>query len=276
MPLSGGEESSITKARTAGAAFVIRVSPAWRTVAELTWAYDVASYAATQLAEALAPVPARDGSLVFEHAGRAVSVFPFAGGAMLDRSDDDERDHAAKLLARLHRVLPAWPELRARPASGPNAPVLVPSIDPPGLANDALDAALARLSASMTPALTHGDYYRGNLRCVNRRIIALFDWDDACTWTLENELAWSVWEFAQADGAATLDLRRARRFLDVYEASDGPAPLGDLGFIIPFIRDDIRTEIREAAAMNEAGYTPDPDYLRRSNEAFVNLEGVVL
>ena len=102
-------------------------------------------------------------------------------------------------------------------------------------------------------ALAHGDYYRGNVRCVNRRIVALFDWDDACYWTLENELAWSLWEFAQADEAATLDLDRADRFLRTYSAHGGPVSLRDCSFIIPFIRDDIRTEIREAAAMAEAG-----------------------
>jgi hypothetical protein len=85
-----------------------------------------------------------------------------------------------------------------------------------------------------------------------------------------------VWEFTQADAAATLDLTRARRFLDVYSASGGTAPLGNLGFIVPFIRDDIRTEIREAAAMAEAGHVPDPEYVQRSNEAFVNLADVVL
>jgi hypothetical protein len=109
------------------------------------------------------------------------------------------------------------------------------------------------------------------MRCVNHRIVALFDWDDACYWTLENELAWSVWEFAQADEAATLDLDRARRFLDVYAECGGPAALGEVGFIVPFIRDDIRTEIREAIALAEAGRASDSAYLRRSMEAFVNL-----
>jgi Ser/Thr protein kinase RdoA (MazF antagonist) len=272
--LHGGEESSVTRVRSGDASFIVRVSPAWRTLAELAWAYELAAFAATEIPEALAPVRARDGSLAFEQDGRVVSVFPFVDGEVLDRSSERERDSAARLLARLHRVLPSWPNARPRPASRPNVPVLVPRIDPPGLADPALDAAVHRLSVTATPALAHGDYYRGNVRCVDHRIVALFDWDDLGVWTLENELAWSVWEFTQADDAATLDLSRARRFLDVYSASGGTAPLGDLGFIVPFIRDDIRTEIREAAAMAEAGHVPDPVYVQRSNEAFVNLARV--
>jgi aminoglycoside phosphotransferase (APT) family kinase protein len=122
----------------------------------------------------------------------------------------------------------------------------------------------------------HGDYYRGNVRCVGSRIVALFDWDDACYWTLENELAWSLWEFTQADDAATLDLDRARRFLDVYAANDGPVASGPLDFIIPFIRDDIRTEIREAAAMAEMGLAVDGAYVDRAQAAFANLASLAL
>ena len=132
------------------------------------------------------------------------------------------------------------------------------------------------MPAAARPALAHGDYYRGNVRCVDRKIVALFDWDDACYWTLENELAWSVWEFAQADDAATLDLDRTRRFLDVYAASDGPVPLGNIDFIVPFIRDDIRTEIREAAAAAEVGLGVDQAYVDRSGAAFANLADLFL
>ena len=124
--------------------------------------------------------------------------------------------------------------------------------------------------------MTHGDYYRGNVRCVDGRIVALFDWDDACYWTLENELAWSLWELTQADDAATLDVDRARRFLDVYAAAGGPVSFGSLDFIVPFIRDDLRTEIREAAAMAEAGLAVDHAYVNRARSAFAALADVSL
>lgn len=275
-PLGGGIESRVIKAIGGTGPVVIRVSPEWRSLDELTWAYELASYAASEVPEVLGPMRARDDSLAFEHDGHVVSVFPFIDGAMLDRTNDQERDAAAGLLARLHRVLPAWPASRPRPASRSAAPSLVPSAEPPGLIDAALDDAVARYSAGFSAALAHGDYYRGNVRCANRRIVALFDWDDACYWTLENELAWSVWEFAQADEAATLDLDRADRFLRTYSAHGGPVSLRDCSFIIPFIRDDIRTEIREAAAMAEAGLETDAVYIARSNAAFAGFASVTL
>lgn len=274
--LDGGDESRVLPVRTGDERFVVRVSPPWRSLNELAWAYELASYAATEIVEALAPVRAPDGSLAFEHDGCVTSLYPFVAGAMLDRRNARERDEAARLLARLHRVLPAWPAGRPRPVSRASGPSLVPNVDPPGLVDLDLDAAVAHWSSLTRPALTHGDYYRGNVRCADHRIVALFDWDDACYWTLENELAWSVWEFAQADDDATLDLTRAHQFLETYAANDGPVPLGDLGFIIPFIRDDLRTEIREAAAAEEAGLHNDPEYTRRSKEAFDRLAGVTL
>ena len=275
-PLGGGIESRVIKAMGETGPVVIRVSPQGRSLDELTWAYELASYAASQVPEALAPMRARDDSLAFDHDGHVVSVFPFIDGAMLDRTDDQERDAAAGLLARLHRVLPAWPASCPRPASRSAAPTLVPTAELPGLIDPALDDAVAQYSAGFSAALAHGDYYRGNVRCVNQRIVALFDWDDACFWTLENELAWSVWEFAQADEAATLDLDRSDRFLRTYSAHGGPVSLRDCSFIIPFIRDDIRTEIREAAAMAEAGLETDAVYNARSNAAFAGLASVTL
>jgi len=276
-PLGGGIESRIIKARSASGSVVIRVTPEWRSLDELTWAYELAAYAATEISEALAPLPARDGSHAFEHDGHVVSVFPFIHGTILDRTNDVERDAAARLLAQLHRVLPAWPAARPRPASRADRPTLVPNVEPPGLVDHALDDAVAQFSARFNPALAHGDYYRGNVRCVDHRIVALFDWDDASYWTLENELAWSVWEFAQADDDATLDLHRADRFLRTYSSYGGPVSLRDCSFVVPFIRDDIRTEIREAAAAAEAGVeTDDQAYVDRSNAAFANLAAVTL
>jgi Ser/Thr protein kinase RdoA (MazF antagonist) len=270
-PLSGGVESSVLRAVGDGSDVVIRVSPRWRTLEELSWAYELATYASALCPQALPPVRAADGSLAFEHDGRVVSVFPFVEGRMLDRTKAMERDAAAVLLARLHRVLPSWPAARPRPASGPTAPRLIPAHDVAALRDPSLDEVVARLGRRLSPAITHGDYYRGNVRCVDHALVALFDWDDACYWTLENELAWSVWEFAQADDAAALDLDRAERFLRTYAASGGPVSIDDRSFIIPFIRDDIRTEIREAIALEERGEETDAAYVERSYAAFANL-----
>ena len=63
----------------------------------------------------------------------------------------------------------------------------------------------------------------------------------------------------------------------VYAANDGPVSVLDRSFIVPFIRDDIRTEIREATALVEAGLeSDDAAYIERSYAAFANLAKVRL
>jgi Ser/Thr protein kinase RdoA (MazF antagonist) len=240
-------------------------------------AFELASFAATRIPEALAPVRARDGSLAFVHQRRVVSLFPFVEGAMLDRTSERERDSAAQLLARLHRVLPSWPAARPRPTTqGPAAYPRAPRVEPPGLDDPRLDAQVSRILRDAPTVPAHGEFYRGNVRCVDGRITAVFDWDDARYLSLEYELAWSVWEFAQSDTDATLDIRRATRFLDVYASADGPVTLGDRSFVIPLIRQGLRTEVRNAAVLAELALAYDPEYIARERTAFGRLANVDL
>ncbi|WP_300343899.1 hypothetical protein [Nesterenkonia sp.] len=53
LPLSGSEESDSFRCD----GFIVRISPAWRTDAELEWAYRVAAGAATTVPEAASPLP---------------------------------------------------------------------------------------------------------------------------------------------------------------------------------------------------------------------------
>lgn len=268
--LGGGEETVAYEAHAGEHHLVIRVSPPWRTLAELTWAFELASWAAARIPEAVAPARARGREPAFELDGRVVSVFPFVAGDPLDRTDDEERDEAARLLARLHRVLPAYPGAMRRPPTSAAAPERQPRVALQGFDDRELDATIADLSARATRALTHGDYYRGNLRCIDRRVVGLLDWDDATMWFLEYELAWSVWEFAQADEAAELDVGRARRFLAAY-AGDGPVSVRDVGFVVPIIRAELREEVRDARAAEEQGRRVDAEYTARAAEAFWRL-----
>ena len=115
-PLTGGYECDVALlTAVSGSRFVLRVSPASRSVEELAWAYDLARYAETRIPEAVAPIAARDGSLVFAHEGRPVSLFPFVAGRLLERGDGVACESAARLLGRFHRVLPGRPGLRPRP-----------------------------------------------------------------------------------------------------------------------------------------------------------------
>ena len=51
-PLGGGIESIVLRATGAAGDIVIRVSPRWRSLDELVWAYELVSYAATRIREA--------------------------------------------------------------------------------------------------------------------------------------------------------------------------------------------------------------------------------
>ncbi|MFL5541027.1 MAG: phosphotransferase enzyme family protein [Longimicrobiaceae bacterium] len=267
--LEGGNECDVFVLASDAGERVARVCPPWRTVAELEWAYGLAAYAAGAIPEAVAPLAARDGSRVFALGGRPVAIFPHVAGRHLDRDDAAERDEAARLLARLHQVLPAWPGARPRPGNPHQARLFAGRdaiLEP---ADPDLDRFLAARAAD--PAVRrvplHGDFYRGNLLVEGGRITGLIDWDDSRVGSLESELAWSTWELAQApDGG--LDPGRTARFLEVYVASGGPAS-PDLAVLVPLIRANLRREVREAARARAAGAVLDDDeYVARALRGF--------
>jgi Ser/Thr protein kinase RdoA (MazF antagonist) len=277
-PLAGGYECDVALLGTSdGARCVLRVSPSGRSVEELAWAYDLAAYAATRIPETVAPLAATDGSLLFRHQGRPVSVFPFVAGRLLDRESPAELDSAARLLGRLHRVLPEWPTLRPRPGS-PDPVLSTPDVasaaeleqQAAALPDAQLDDFLTRWRAHpRLPAVPiHADFYRGNLLCSEGRVVGLLDWDDARVSSREYELAWSVWEFAQApEPGVTLDAGRAARFLTAYEET-GPVDVSDRSFVVPLIRAHLRFEVMRAAADRERGRPVDEDYVAREVAAF--------
>ncbi|HVG46318.1 MAG TPA: phosphotransferase [Longimicrobium sp.] len=201
---------------------------------------------------------------------RPVALFPRVPGRTLDRDDPAERDEAARLLARLHCVLPAWPAARPRPLN-PRTPALATAreavVEP---ADPELDRFLAHRVAdpSVRRVPLHGDFYRGNLLVDGGRLTGLIDWDDSRIGSLESELAWSTWELAQApppgDG---LDPVRAARFLAVYRERGGPAS-PDPAVLVPLIRANLRRELREAARMRAAGAEVDDSYAARALRAF--------
>jgi Ser/Thr protein kinase RdoA (MazF antagonist) len=272
--LEGGYECEVLALASDAGGLVLRVCPAWRTVGELAWAYDLAAHAAASITEAVAPLRGRDGSRVFGFGGRPVAVFPRVAGRPLDRDDADERDQAARLLARLHRVLPAWPAARPRPGSLRQAERLAERdaiAEPEDAALDRFLAARAK-DPRVRRVPLHGDVYRGNLLVDGGRLVGLIDWDDSRVGSLEGELAWSVWELAQAPDGDGLDVARAERFLSVYAASGGPAPT-ELELLIPLIRANLRREVREAARARAAGGMVDEAYVARALRGFNVLGG---
>jgi hypothetical protein len=111
---------------------------------------------------------------------------------------------------------------------------------------------------------------RNNLLFRGDRIVGVIDWDDARIASVERELSCAVWEFCADPIQSTLDPLRAARFLDVYTAHGGPVPATDRTFIVPFIRDYLRCEIRRALT---TGDEIDGGCLESEMQAFVYLRG---
>lgn len=268
--VAGGDEARLVALESSAGRVVLRVAPAWRTVEELEWAYALAGFASGAVPEAVAPLPALDGARVFRHAGRPVSLWPWVEGERLDREDAALRDAAARLLARLHRVLPAWPQPRPRP---PAARVPPRSADVPEVEDAELDRWMARRAADagVPRGPVHGDFYRGNVLCREGRIMGLIDWDESRVDALDVELAWSVWEFCQHAVEDALDVERARRFLAAYAEAGGPVRTDAPGFVIPHIRAGLAREVRMAYAARAAGGKIDEAYMEREVRAFRNL-----
>ena len=270
-----GDEAAVWRADARDLPVVVRISPSWRTAAELDWVHDLLAFAATQLEEAVAPLAGAAGETWFLWRGRPVSIFPFVEGAALDREDPHQRGAAARLLARLHLTLREWPGLRPRPPAGPDAPASWPKTeDAPELRDATLDAWHAtwrERAPSLPGGPIHGDYYRRNLLCLDGRIAGVIDWDDARFDVWVAEVAWSAWEFGKVDGGERLDARRASQFLDDYASASGRLPPDIDALFVPLIRWRLREEVRHARAAAARGLPrPDGDaeYTRRQLRAF--------
>jgi Ser/Thr protein kinase RdoA (MazF antagonist) len=260
---------------------VVRAAPAWRSEAELRWAYGVAAALQAYVPEAVTP----ESPDILRWRGRAVTIWPYIPGRHLDRDRPDDRVAAARLLARLHQAAlliddpGPRPPSADRPSSGrPQPSSSVPSRD---LVDAELDSALASWRAGAGAIAhrgpVHGDFYRRNV--LSRRDVlasgdrlALLDWDDTRVDALSVELAWSVWEFGHVGPA--LDMPRVLAFLDDYRRAGGPPY--DLGMIVPFIRERLRWEVMRSRAAAAAGEYHDLGYEASEVCAFGRLRGVTL
>jgi Ser/Thr protein kinase RdoA (MazF antagonist) len=214
--------------------------------------------------------------LVVETENRPLSLFPFVEGAPLNRDDGSQRDQAAVLLARLQRHFIGSTGHGQRPPTSANAPGMrKPRQDPAGIFDPNLDRYLSEIHLERyhLRAPIHGDFYRGNILCRDKRIQGLIDWDDCRIDELHQDFAWSIWEFAK-DAAAgdRLDEGRAMRFVDVYRQSAGPVSTDELGFVVPLIRNHLRYEIRRDVAARENGEYMDEEYLAGQIRAFQSLK----
>lgn len=245
--LHGGEESATYRLGD----HVVRVGPTWRGTAELECCYRVASFAAREVPEALAPLATASGLVVARVDSRPVTVWPYVEGVWGDEGDRGQRRQAAALLARLHRRLAGW-RGRARPASRS------PLVAVPDLADPELDRWLAdfdRRHPRRYPL--HADAYPGNVLVREGRIVALLDWDEAIIGPPERELAWAAMEWGDGLWADTREA--VHEFVAEYRSAGGPAePLDDVAITQPY-RERIRWEVAYARAARERGIIHDED-----------------
>ncbi len=262
--LRGGDEAIAIRLEAASGQIVLHVSPSWRTRAELEWVHAVARRVHERVPEAVKPIRGHNGT-VFDWEGRWAALFPFIEGNTLDREDPALRTKAAQLLASVHNALLHW-QMGPRPDSHRTRPII--PAGPADLEDDALDQWWESVrSSGLTTAVTHGDYYRGNVLCKDRRIVGIIDWHDASARPLVLELAGATFEFCRND-AHVLHVDRAQAFTRAYQSAGGPLPSHELKMLLPFMRLWVRADARWSIACEGDS---ESTYVRRQVRAFGEL-----
>ena len=252
---------------------LVHQSPRWRTAEELAWVHELIAIVARDLPETVAPVRTRDGSTFVTYDTALITLYPFIEGEHLDRHDASQRDAAATLLARLHRVTFGC-SMPPRPAPGPGAlAVMTGPADPPELMDRDLDAQIAGLERrpDLAWGLIHGDFYRRNLIWSGGRIAAVVDWHEARHDALVGEVARAAWEFGKDAAGTHLIAKRARAFLERYRSAAGPAEVQDLRLLVPLIRSRLREEARLSLKLAARGLADDTAYRAAVIASFVSL-----
>ena len=275
QPIINGDECRIWRVDTPQQPVIVRVSPAWRTVAELQWVHHLTQHCAATIAEVVAPITARNGTTLFIHEEHPVCLFPFVEGEDLDTNDSDLCVSAARLLARIHQTSATW-NSTPRPASKATAPQPLP---PERYPNVFVDAELDRWHESLDGLIIgaiHGDYYCRNILCDAGRIQGVIDWDETQIAPLMAEVGWSAWEFSQVDSEDDLDDDKARAFLAAYFEANPPCAPSEKAHAIAFMRWRLRDEAVRALAAAERGEDWDKEYTEQEMRAFQNLRGRIL
>jgi aminoglycoside phosphotransferase (APT) family kinase protein len=96
------------------------------------------------------------------------------------------------------------------------------------------------------PVVIHGDYWTGNILCVEGRVAAVIDWAEAHVDLQARELAWASWEFGHDPDTRRLNIDRTRMFLAGYRAVSGRWHPGLAEVLIPLMRIELRLHARYA------------------------------
>ncbi len=254
--LRGGDLNDVYRVDYQGQAFVLRIYNKATTSEMVKCEHAVVRQFGSRLAEVPVPILANDGCTVVQEDCRVASMLPFVDGHRVDVTRSRELGMAAEMLARLHSV---GQDIEC-PSPRPGYPALVDldwhnnrwwkwsSVEqtvwekgqPTVLAG--LSRALGNLSAMIAylqkmelPVVqVHGDYYAGNIRVQNGRIVGIFDWDETRRDYRAWEVARSVWEFCCLKHFE-LDVRGSRMFIDAYLAAGGEVTSAELAAFGPLI-----------------------------------------
>lgn len=96
-------------------------------------------------------------------------------------------------------------------------------------------AALHASGRALCFGLMQGDYWRNNLLVNEGEVCAVLDWDDCQGEWLVYELGRATWEFCKDSRRHTLNRPKAVRFLQAYQAAEGPVPAAEFDLLLPCI-----------------------------------------
>lgn len=226
--LTGGWANDVFVAESQVGRVVVRVKHPPSVPESVAWEHGLLARLEPAFPEALAPVPARDGSTFFLHDGNAVWLLPYVDGRPAER--DAHCLAAARLLARLHALTIG---LGSRPRPGVEGFAQLRTLNaralPAGWRERVArhhDRALALLDAlprrPLLDGVVHGDFYRGNVLVRDDAVVALIDWEEAHRAPLVSDLANGVWEFCKSKVADDYDRDEGARFVEAYRRSGGP------------------------------------------------------
>jgi Ser/Thr protein kinase RdoA (MazF antagonist) len=239
----------------------------------IAWEHRLLTVLSTTMPEVPAPLLGRDGTTMFLHGRRPVSLMPYVPGAP---GGPEHRLAVAKTLGRLHSTAVDVPER-------PNHPRLqdlpFPEVRqlPAALAQwlprirEARAAALdlvRQLSATgrLRTGITHNDVFPGNILVHDGRVSALLDWEEADVDWLIWDLACGLWTFCNHRDEE-LDADAAKAFLDAYREADGLLSSEEEDLIIPLIRTKRILEVLRAPTDRD----PRWDYQLANLHAYENL-----
>lgn len=271
-PLEGGYKNTLFRCGDV----VVRLERAG--AESVAWEHELLAFLAHDVPEVVAPLTARDGSTFSATDGVVVSVLPFIPGGPLDRDDEDQRLHLARLLARLHWVGASWKRPRPGRPSVAETDLVVNAwwdyriVEKPPVLARAFELTCEWLAAAppLARGAVHGDVCRANLRVRDGRIAGVVDWEEARVDWPALELANATWEVCKDESRDALDPGRADAFLAAYAAAGGP---GEREPFEPLLRFRLVADALYSLTSKARGEPYDPGYVSHLLRALEHLDG---